>query len=117
MAKEKINLREELRAYKCEFDLLQKVPCSKQENKEYEKLLKNGGTLPEGVFAYDYINGETSTSEFYTLYEEDLTETEKVEYLTYVKLRLLKTIKNCAVFFTVLTIIGIVVTLIAMGNM
>ena len=40
MAKEKKNLRDELRAYKFEFDLLQKIPCSKQENKEYQKTKK-----------------------------------------------------------------------------
>ena len=39
MAKEKINLRDELRAHRFEFDLLQKIPCTKQENKEYQKLL------------------------------------------------------------------------------
>ena len=37
MLKEKIDLRDELREYKFEFDLLQKIPCSKQENKEYKK--------------------------------------------------------------------------------
>ena len=34
MAKEKINLRDELREHKFEFDLLQKIPCTKQQNKE-----------------------------------------------------------------------------------
>lgn len=39
MAKGEINLRDVLRSHKFEFDLLQKIPCSKQENKEYQKLL------------------------------------------------------------------------------
>ncbi len=108
MEKEKIDLRNELRAYKFEFDLLQKIPCSKKENKEYQKLLKEGGVLPEGVFAYVYDSGETSTTEFYTIYETDLTESEITEYLTYKKLSLIRTIKNCIMFFTVLTIIGMV---------
>ena len=108
MAKEKRNLRDELRSYKFEFDLLQKIPCSKQENKDYQNLLKNGGVLPEGVYAYVYDNGETSTTEFYTIYETDLTESEISEYLTYKKLSLIKTIKNCIMFFTVLTIIGMI---------
>ena len=107
MAKEKINLREELRSHKFEFDLLQKIPCTKQENKEYQQLLKNGGTLPEGIFAYVYDTGETSTSEFYTIYETDLSESEIREYFTYKQLDLIRTIKNCVVFFTVLTIIGL----------
>lgn len=108
MSKEKINLRDELRAYKFEFDLMQKIPCSKQENKEYKNTLKEGGVLPDGVFPYVYENGEASSSEFYTVYETDLTESEIMEYLTYKKLSLIRTIKNCVMFFTVLTIIGMI---------
>ena len=114
MAKEKINLRDELRSHKFEFDLLQKIPCSKQENKEYQNLLKAGGVLPDGVFAYVYDNGETSTSEFYTVYETDFTEAEIQEYLTYKQMSLIRTIKNCVVFFTVLTIIGMIAYFILM---
>ena len=108
MPKEKIDLREELRSYKFEFDLLQKIPCSKTENKEYQKLLSEGGVLPEGVFAYVCETGEVSTTDFYTLYEPDLSDAEIAEYLTYKKLGFLKTIKNCVVFFTVLTIVVII---------
>ena len=116
MAKEKINLRNKLRSYKFEFDLLQQIHCSKQENKEYQKLLKEGGVLPEGVFAYVYDSGETSTTEFYTIYETDLTESEIREYLTYKKLSLIRTIKNCIMFFTVLTIIGMVAYFFTLMN-
>ena len=114
MQKEKINLRDELRLYKFEFDLLQKIPCSKQENREFQKILKEGGVLPEGVFAYVYDSGETSTTEFYTIYETDLTESEIREYLTYKKLNLIRTIKNCVMFFTVSTIIAMVAYFIIM---
>ena len=116
MAREKINLRDELRAHKFEFNLLQRIPCSKQDNKEYAKILKEGGTLPEGVYAYVYDDGEISTNEFYTIYETDLTEAEIQEYLTYKQLSLIRTIKNCVVFFTVLTIIGMVVSFLIMMN-
>ena len=116
MAKGKIDLREELRTHKFEFDLLQKIPCTKQENKEYKKLLKDGGTLPEGVFAYIYDTGETSSELFYTIYEPDLSESEIREYLTYKQLSLIRTIKNCVLFFTVLTIIGMVAYFLIMMN-
>ena len=115
MAKEKINLRDELREHKFEFDLLQKIPCTRKENKEYQNLLKNGGTLPEGVYAYFYSN-EPSTTEFYTIYETDLTESEIREYLTYKQLSLIRTIKNCVMFFTVLTIIGMIAYFLIMMN-
>ena len=116
MAKEKINLRKHLRAHKFEFDLLQKIPCTKQENKEYQKLLKDGGTLPEGVYAYVNDIGETSATEFYTIYETDLTESEIREYLTYKQLSLIRTIKNCVMFFTVSAIIGMIVYFLIMMN-
>lgn len=111
MAKEKINLRDELRLYKFDFDLLQKIPCSKKDNKKYEKLLKDGGVLPEGVFAYGYESGDASTTEFYTVYEADLTEAEIVEYLTYKKLGMLRTIQNCILVLTVSSIVYMVVSI------
>ncbi len=116
MAKGKIDLRDELRTHKFEFNLLQKVPCSKQENKEYQKLLKDGGTLPEGIYAYVDNIGETSTTEFYTIHETDLTESEIREYLTYKQLSLIRTIKNCVMFFTVLNIIGMIAYFLIMMN-
>lgn len=69
--------------------------------------MKEGKTLPKDVFSYTYQTGETSTTDFYTVYEADLSEAEIAEYLTYKKLSLLITIKNCAVFFTILAVIGI----------
>ena len=69
-------IRDELRSYRFEFDLMQKIPCSKQKNKEYEALLKNGGVLPEGVHPYVNDSGEESTREFYTVYTTDLTDAE-----------------------------------------
>lgn len=111
MAKEKINLRNELRLYKFDFDLLQKIPCSKKDNKKYEKLLKDGEVLPEGVFAYGYETGDASTTEFYTVYEADLTEAEIVEYLIYKKLSMLRTIQNCILALTVSSIIYMVVSI------
>ena len=111
MKKEKIDLRKELRSYKYEFDLLQKIPCSKSENKKYKELLENGQELPKGVFRYKYFD-DSESNEFYTVYEPDLTEQEIVEYLTYKKLEILNTIKNCVVFFTVLTVISLIVYLL-----
>ena len=114
MAREKTDLRDALLNYKYEFDLLQKIPCTKEENKKYQKLLQGGDTLPEGVYAYVYDSGETSTTEFYTVYEADLTESEIREYLTYKQLGLIKTIKNCVLFFTVLTIVGMIACFLLM---
>ena len=115
MAKQIIDMKEQLQENRFAYGLLQKKPCSKQENKEYSKTLKEGGSLPEGVFAYVYDNGD-QTQEFYTVYEPDLTEAEKAEYLTYKKLNYLKTIKNCTLFFTALTILAMIAYLFLAVN-
>ncbi len=109
MQKGKVDLREELQKHKFEFNLLQRIPCSKQEIEEYRKILKNGGKLPDGVYV-----GELD-DDFYTIYESDLTEAEIREYLTYKQLSLIRTIKNCAVFFVLLTIIGMISYLILLN--
>lgn len=109
MKKEKVDLREELREYRDEFNVVQEIACTKEEIAEFKKILKEGGELPEDVhvrICYD-VDGEEMGKEYYRIYTPDLTEQEMQEYLTLKRLSLLKTIKNCAVFFTVLAIIGL----------
>ena len=109
------DLKEELHSYKFEFDVLQKIPCSAKENKEYKKILKDGGALPEGIYPYILTDGTASDSDFYTIYENGLSKDEMDEYLKYRKLKLLKTIKNCIVFFMVLQILSIVTAVIMLS--
>lgn len=114
MAKEEARLREELRQYKFKHNIFRKVPCSKEENAEYHQWIKNGGELPEGVYAENNsaYDGDTFAYEFYTIEESDLTESEIREYLAYKQLDYIRTIKNCVLFFTVSTIIGMIAYLI-----
>lgn len=109
MKKDKVDLREELRQYRDEFNVVQEIACTKEEIAEFKKILKEGGELPEDVrvrICYD-VDGEEMGKEYYRIYTPDLTEQEMQEYLTLKRLSLLKTIKNCVVFFTVLAIIGL----------
>ena len=108
----KKDLQNELLSYRFEFDLLQKIPCSKEDNKKYQKAFKESRVLPEGVYAYEDFDGGRSETEFYTVYKPHLSESEITEYLTYKKLHLIKTIKNCVVFFTALTAAAIIAALI-----
>ena len=91
--------------------MLQKIPCTKQENKKYQKLLKEGGVLPEGVFAYSQGTDDVSTTECDTVYETDLTDSEIAEYLTYRKLSMLRTIQNCILVLTISSIIYMVISI------
>lgn len=108
MPREKNNIKDILKSYKFDFNLLQQIPCSDSDNKMYKKMLKDGQQLPKGVFHYKNAAG-VEINEFYTIYEPDLTQDEINEYLTYKKLSFIKTIKNCAVFFTTLTVISLII--------
>lgn len=100
-------IRKKLHSYKLDYGLIEKTPYSEEENRKYIAMLMEGQSLPKGVFRNS--NGEVDENdEFYAVYEPELTQEEINEYLTFKKLELLKTIRNCAVFFTVLTIISII---------
>lgn len=108
MAKVKTDLRDALTEYRFEFDLLQKIPCSASENKQYYQMQQAGEPLPKGV--YNYVDDEgTPLRQFYTIYKPELTPAELSEYLAFRKLKYIKTIRNCAVFFTTFTIISIII--------
>ena len=118
----KFNLKDAIKPYKFDLDLLQKIPCSDKENKEYRKMLQEDGKLPEGVYPYTNAKGKASLKEFYTVYEPDLTEAELEEYLKYKELSILNTIKNltytkinllniitdCLIFIVLLLIIALI---------
>lgn len=111
MRDQKNSVKKTIMSKRAEYGLTRDVPCSEQENKTYSEMLKNGETLPEGVFPYSYTDGTKSDSEFYVLGDEP-TDAEISEFLKYKELELLSTIKNCVVFFTVMAIIGIIAGII-----
>ena len=104
----KNDILKKLWSYKFDLGLLQKISCSTEENKAYKKLIKDGKSLPEGIHQYETDRGQ-GMGEFYTIYEPDLTEQKINEYLTYKKLKILNTIKNCALSLTVITIVLLIV--------
>ena len=112
MAKERFDIKAELQQLRFDMEFLQKIDCSKEENRTYLKMIKNGETLPDGIYQYkDATTGEYVES-FYTIYDTQLTDAEKQEYIQYKELLHIKTIKNCVVFFTVLTVISLIATVI-----
>lgn len=111
---ERKDIRKDLISLKDDFDLINDIPCYLDENEIYREMLKRGENLPEGVYRYNSDNKESA--EFYTVHEVDLTKEELEEYIALSKLRMLRTIKNCVVFFTTITIIGMIVAfLVGLG--
>ena len=106
-----MKLKGKLNSFRIEHGICKRNFCSNEENQKYKKILAEGGTLPENVFNYtdDWTrDGE----EFYTIQKSDLSEEEIKELLMYKQLSMVKTIKNCVVFFTVLTVIGLIAYLL-----
>ena len=101
------NIKEQLDEYRLKYDLYDQRLCTSEENKAYRELLKQGEKLPEDVYPLDTAR-LSDEKEFCELLHSELTDAEITEYLTYKKLDMLKTIKNCIVFFTVLTVIALI---------
>ena len=112
-SKEKINPKAELQNLRQEYRLSQRVPCSKEDNKKYAQMVKDGQPLPSGVYDYKYENTE---SEYYTIYTPDISADELAELLAYKKLGYLRTIKNCAVYFVVLSVIALCAYLVILSQ-
>jgi hypothetical protein len=102
------NLQGELFRMRVEFDLIQKVSCSKQEEKQIKQLLKNGQPLPEELHT---DNDGTHYKFKYT----DMSKEDMEELLLYRKLKYLKTIKNCMIFLVILIIMPIVLVFIQLN--
>lgn len=117
MALEKVDLRKELTNYRYDYKLLQRIDCSKEENKKYAKMMKAGEKLPDGVYPYTFDGGITSTTDFYTIYDPGFSDAEKMEYLMYQKLEMIKFIKGCASFYLITTLISLFILLVYwLGN-
>lgn len=79
--------------------------CSQEESDEYRILIKEKLPLPEDV-------GYNPQYNYYFRYKEASDE-DLQEYLSLLQFTHIRTIKNCVVFFTILSIIGIILALIA----
>ena len=97
MAKEPIDMKKNLQNIWLDMHFLQDIACSKEENKQFRQLKKNGEALPDGIREYQDVNGVV-TGEFFRIYDAGLTENERLEYTFYGMLQQLRTIKKCCVF-------------------
>lgn len=105
--KDKVNLRKELQHCRREMQFIQCIECSPDENRNFQNMVQNGQPLPENIH-----RSADNSYLFYRIYESDLTEAERMELIEYRKLSALNTIKSCVVFFTVLTVISLILYLL-----
>ena len=72
MSEENNKIKKELEDYRVEYGFIKEEWCTYEENQKYEQILKEGGTLPDGVKPSYYEDGERSGM-YYTVHEEKLT--------------------------------------------
>lgn len=103
-----MNLTEELYAIKCRLGMIREIDCSDSENEEYRKLVSQGLPLPKGVMRRN-PEGSGEYAMYYIVEESPLSREELAEYIQYKQLENIVAIRKCVVFFTVLTIISLII--------
>ena len=106
-----MKLTKELEQLKYKLGILQEVDCTYEEDEKYREMLQENKPLPDGILCRN-PEGSAEYASFYKVERTTLSEDELAEYLQYKQLKSIITIKNCVVFFTVLTIISLVCGLI-----
>ena len=107
MDKKQTNAVFEYRAKLSEYGFRQKQDCIEEENARYLEMIKNGETVPDNVGRYLDEN-EQPTDNFYIIENDDMTHEQRMEYLAMKQHEELVSIRECAVFFTVITILGLI---------
>jgi len=89
---------------KFDMEMIQKIYCSKEEQKEFKTMQKNKQPLPNDVKADD--------SGYFRFVDTALTQEELSQLYVYRQLSYLKSIRNSMYFFVTLTIISLIVLLV-----
>ena len=95
------------------YNVYKLIPCSHDENKEYAKYLKQGTPLPANIEKFQDPNDPNKYT-FATKEYNDIEQQSIMEFLKYQELELLKTIKNCQLFFVTLICGSLGLTAMAM---
>ncbi len=98
-----MNKRSEFDEMRVENGLFKRKLVNKEDSEKYRKLIDANKDLPDNI-TYDSYLGCFFEKELKT----DFTEKEIMEYIGYKQIKLLSTIRNCIVFFTICYILGLV---------
>jgi hypothetical protein len=91
-----------------------RISCSDAENVEYNAIVASGGELPEGVFPRLDVSG-IIRGEYCRFEMDNLTAEERIENILLGQLeqgKALNAIRSGVVFFVVLTVINIVLSIV-----
>ncbi|MHB8962966.1 MAG: hypothetical protein ACYC5K_07400 [Saccharofermentanales bacterium] len=105
-------LADELQELRFDLGVIQRAKCSEEETQHFKKLKKEGTPLPQDVFYNSGGDGALDPEYYYREVSSNLSEKEISELFLYRQTSYLKSIKNSAIFFVVLTTISMILTLI-----
>lgn len=101
---------DEIDEYEVEFGFKERVFCTQEESKEYQKLLKKKEALPDGVLYEKSSNGDIS---FYRIKDNQVPEDKKAQLLMYQNAYNIRSMKKCISFITGLIVVGLIAAVIA----
>ena len=108
MERQTKDVKQELFEKQIQYGFYQIESCSEEDNAKYASMTQNGEPLPKNVRQYKNTVTDQYVDQFYYLNDTKLSDAEKQEYLKYIELDRLDTIKKCLIFFTVLTVISLI---------
>ena len=101
------NWHQELRQYRLKYGITTHEPCSAEETARYAEMLNNEEPLPQNVHQYVSPDG-LPLPKFYKIVKTNTAEESDLEeYLILKQLNYLRITKNCVLFLTILTIVGL----------
>ena len=99
-------IKKRLKLYQVEYKLLNEQQCSQKDSDAYFHLRQSGQELPDDV--YEVITGTTNRSYHKITSDAPLLDNQdRMEFLMYKNLELLRSIKNCNIFLVVVTAINL----------
>lgn len=100
-------IKKRLKMYQVKYNLLRDRQCSKEEHDTYLKLTHTGQELPDNV--YEVVTSEGAVISYRQITSDAplLDDQERMEFLMYKNLELLRSIKNCNIFLVVVTAINL----------
>ena len=98
---------ENLFQLKYDIGLCQEIDCSEEENRMYLEMLKQKKELPSGIIRRVESNG-AKLNQFYRVVPLEITPEEMQEYCALKQTKNIQIIKNCVVFFTVLSVLSLI---------
>jgi len=106
-----MDIKTKLKKLQEELEIIEKIPCTKEEADQYDELIKENKELPPDVFCFSEEDSECLYCKYYR-YKTNLSYEEKEEYLLLYQTKQLIIIKRCAIYFTGMSIIGVLLSII-----